>query len=87
MSFGELIQDAAAWVSEEIRKSIDDLVDEGPVEPLPNRQWREAASQQRPQRTARQITKVVALDMLSNCQVDFVELTSFHARVNDCFEY
>ncbi|KAL8448389.1 hypothetical protein Emag_003940 [Eimeria magna] len=76
MSFGDLIQDAAAWVSEEIRKSIDDLADGGPPE-VPGRQWQGspggsgrhwpgAPSQQRSARSARPVTKVVTLDVLAN---------------------
>ncbi|CDJ42115.1 Appr-1-p processing enzyme family domain-containing protein, putative [Eimeria tenella] len=69
MSFGDLIQDAAAWVTEEIRKSIDDLTDETPVD-HPGRSWPASTSPQhyRQVRAPRPVTKVVPLDALVNWQ-------------------
>lgn len=66
MSFGDLIQDAAAWVSEEIRKSIDDLSDDGPAGDRQERQWPAASAQHRQARYGRPVANVVSLDVLAN---------------------
>ena len=65
MSFGDFIQDAASWVSEEIRKSINDLSDAGPPEQI-ERHWAAGEAQSGRARGDRPVSKVVLLDSLTN---------------------
>ncbi|CDJ49489.1 Appr-1-p processing enzyme family domain-containing protein, putative [Eimeria brunetti] len=73
MSLGDLIQDAAAWVTEEIRKSIDDLNDEdgeGDAAAFAafNSPLRQQQQQQQRARAAKPVTKVVPIEALMNWQ-------------------
>lgn len=81
MSFGDLIQDAAAWVSEEIRRSIDDLSDPGLPEHQ-QRQWPAATAQHRQARCGRPVAKIVSLDVLTNWEESNLACRGFDSPAN-----
>ncbi|XP_022590325.2 protein GDAP2 homolog [Cyclospora cayetanensis] len=67
MSLSDMIQDAAAWVTEEIRKSLEDLNDETSSDILEGRVQNAAAiAQQRFSRVAKPITKILSPDDLTS---------------------
>lgn len=82
MSFGDLIQDAAAWVSEEIRKSIDDLADEGPAGDHQERKWPVASPHHRQARCGRPVANVVSLDALENWEESKLDCGDFESPAN-----
>ncbi|CDI74860.1 Appr-1-p processing enzyme family domain-containing protein, putative [Eimeria praecox] len=71
MSLGELIQDAAAWVTEEIRKSIDDLNDEEATEYYAPS---DSASYQHERISPKPVIKTVPLEALLSWQEDKLDL-------------